>query len=287
VADEKLQDLWDFWYKELHDDSAGLTLRIPRILESTESEFQRIDVVENRVFGKLLVLYGSLMVADNDYNAYNEMITHVPLFAHPNPERVLIIGGGDCGALTEAMKHPEVKECTMCELDEKVVETAKKHFPRLTDGLSDPRCNLVFQDGRKFLEDSDDKYDVIILDLSDPIGPAADLFQASFHQTVYDRLNEDGILVAQSESPFFNQTVVKQMYRNLNSIFPVVRMYTCFMPIYPSGYWSFAFCSRKYDPVSGFDKKRWDKLGLTTRYYNDETHIGAFALPKFVRDLID
>ena len=286
IQEEGMADLWNVWYSELHNGASGLTLKVNRVVESLESEFQRIDVVENDDFGKLLVLYGSLMVCDNDNNAYNEMITHVPLFCHPNPKQVLIIGGGDCGALTEVLKHPEVERCTMCEIDRLVVETSQKHFPRLTTGLDDPRANLLIADGKKFIEESTDKFDLILLDLSDPIGPAADLFQKEFHQQVHDTLTDKGIMVAQSESPFYNKDTVTAMYRNLREIFPVVRMYTCFMPIYPSGFWSFAFCSKDVDPINDFDSDRYDRVKPATRYYNPEIHRASFALPQFVKELV-
>ena len=198
ITETGMDDLWNVWYSELHNHHSGLTIKIDRIIETRQSEFQRIDVVDSKNFGKLLVLYGSLMVCDNDNNAYNEMITHIGLFAHPKPEKVLIIGGGDCGALTEVLKHPEVQACTMCELDEMVVEVSKIHFPYLTQGVSDPRANILFQDGKKFIEETKEKFDIVILDLSDPVGPAADLFQKDFHQKVYDCLNDDGILIAQT-----------------------------------------------------------------------------------------
>ncbi len=162
ITETGMNDLWNVWYSELHNHNSGLTIKINRVLESTQSEFQRIDIVENDDFGKLLVLYGSLMVCDRDNNAYNEMITHVPLFSHPSPKEVLIIGGGDCGALTEVLKHPEVKRCTMCEIDKMVVEVSKRHFPNLTAGLSDPRANVVYQDGKKFIEDGREKFDLIL-----------------------------------------------------------------------------------------------------------------------------
>lgn len=286
IAEEGMNDLWNVWYSELHNGQSGLTVKIDRIIESVQSEFQRIDVLQTIDFGKMLVLYGSLMACDNDNNAYNEMIVHVPLFSHPAPKRVLIIGGGDCGALTEVMKHPEVESCLMCELDEKVVEVSRRHFPDLCKGVDDPRAKLIFQDGKKFIETTEEKFDVIILDLSDPVGPAADLFQKEFHQKVHDRLNDDGILVAQIESPFYNQDTVKSIYTNLTQVFPTTRMYTCFMPIYPSGFWSFGFCSKKYDPLTDFDEKRWMDLSLTTKYYNADIHSGAFCLPQFVKDLL-
>jgi len=286
IKEEGMADLWNLWYKELHNNVSGLTLKIDRVLESTQSEFQRIEVLENKDYGKLLVLYGSLMVCDNDNNAYNEMITHVPLFCHPRPKKVLIIGGGDCGALTEVLKHPEVEKCLMCEIDKKVVEISRKHFPYLTAGLKDPRAKVIYEDGKIFMEKTKEKFDIIKLDLSDPVGPAADLFQKSFHRKVYEKLTPDGILIAQSESPIYNQSTIKAMYANLSDIFPIVKIYTCIMPIYPSGYWSFAFCSKKYDPLDDFNQARYDRLRLATRYYNDETHRAAFALPQFIKNLL-
>jgi len=286
IKEEGMENLWNVWYSELHKGRSGLTLRVNRVIESLQSEFQRIEVLENDDFGKLLVLYGSLMVCENDNNAYNEMITHVPLFAHPNPKRVLIIGGGDCGALTEVMKHPKVEQCTMCEIDELVVKTAKKHFPDLTAGLDDPRSKVIFEDGKKYIEESKEKFDIIILDLSDPVGPAGDLFQKSFHKQVYDKLNDNGIMVAQSESPYYNKHTVRSMYSNLRELFKVAQMYTCFMPIYPSGLWSFAFCSKGIDPIDDLDVDRYKKLNLITKYYNLETHQAAFSLPEFIKNLV-
>lgn len=286
VPPETPEGLWDVWYSELHENAVGLTMKVERVLESTESEFQRIDVLENRFYGKLLSLYGSLMVAEGDNNAYNEMISHVPLFTHPEPASVLVIGGGDCGTLTEVLKHPEVKRCTMCEIDEKVVEVSKRHFPDHVKGLADSRANLVFEDGKQFINDSTESFDVILLDLSDPIGPAFELFQKEFHRSVYNRLADDGILVAQSEAPLLNGEIIQPMYKNLRDIFPIVKMYTCFMPIYPSGHWSFAFCSKKYDPLEDFKRERVRQANLDTRYYNEDVHTGSFALPQFIKRII-
>lgn len=287
IREESMEDLWNVWYTELHQGVSGLTLKVKRLIESTESDFQRIDVIDTAEFGKALVLYGSLMVADGDTGAYNEMIAHVPLFVHPAPEEVLVIGGGDGGCVSNILMHPGVKRCTICEIDEKVIETSRKHFPRLARGYDDPRCRILIRDGKDFIETTDETFDLIILDLSDPVGPAADLFQKDFHQAVYRRLNDDGIMVAQSESPLFNPRTVKAMYANLKGIFPIARMYTCIMPIYPSSYWSFAFCSKKYHPLDDFDAARYEKTDLDEcTYYNRDVHFGSFALPQYVKNLL-
>ena len=281
-----MEDLWNVWFTELHQGMSGTTVKIKRLLESTHSKFQRIDILDTEEFGKMMVLYGSIMVADGDLNSYNEMISHIPLFVHPRPDRVLIIGGGDGGALTNVLKHPEVKKAVMCELDSKVVDVAKKHFPDSCNGFKDRRARLVFMDGKDYVNKGKEKFDIIMLDLSDPVGPAADLFQKKFHKQVYSRLNDDGIMIAQSESPLFNQATVKQLYKNLRGIFPIVKMYLAYVPIYPSCYWSFSFCSKKYHPIIDLDVERYKRLKLKNNYYNLDTHIGAFALPQFVKNLI-
>ena len=154
IMESSMDDLWNVWFTELHLGHSGITVKVKRLIESTTSKFQRIDVLDTYDFGRMLVLYGSIMVADNDLSSYNEMITHVPLFTHPNPEKVLIIGGGDGGALTNVMKHPEVKKATMCEIDRKVVEISRKYFPKLTKGLDDNRARVVYENGKKFLNNS-------------------------------------------------------------------------------------------------------------------------------------
>jgi spermidine synthase len=288
ITEESMDQLWNVWYTELHQGKSGLTFKVTRVIETTQSEFQRIDVIETEEFGKALVLYGSLMVAEGDTGAYNEMISHVPLFVHPEPKNVLVIGGGDGGCVTNVLMHPEVEQCTICEIDEKVIEVSRRYFPKLTRGFDDPRCRILFQDGKKLIEETDEKFDIIILDLSDPIGPAADLFQKSFHESVCNRLKDDGIMIAQSESPLFNPKTVRAMYSNLDKIFPLVRMYTCLMPIYPSCYWSFAYCSKKYHPLNDFDAERYNRINLDEcTYYNKDIHFASFGLPKYVKKLVE
>ena len=288
IHEESMEELWNVWFTELHQGKSGLTFKVSRLLESIDTPYQRIDVIETEEFGRALVLYGSLMIADGDTGAYNEMIAHVPLFVHPRPEEVLVIGGGDGGCVTNVMMHAGVKRCTICEIDEMVIETSRKYFPKLTGGFDDPRLRRIIKDGKIFISETDEKFDIVILDLSDPIGSAADLFQKSFHQAVFDRLNDDGILVAQSESPLFNPKTVTAIYENLKDIFPIVKMYTCLMPIYPSCYWSFAFCSKKYHPLDDFNSDRYAKTNLDgCTYYNKDIHFGSFALPQYVKKLVE
>ncbi|NOZ11181.1 MAG: polyamine aminopropyltransferase [Gammaproteobacteria bacterium] len=275
------------WFTELHHQRVGLSLKVSRVLYSEYSDFQRIDVIDTEQFGKALVLYGSIMITEKDEFVYHEMLSHVPLNVHPKPEKVLIIGGGDGGVLREVTKHSSVQQATMVEIDKKVVEVCKQYFPEV-GGFDHPKSRVIFDDGAAFVANTNEKFDVILADTSDPIGPAEVLFQKPFYQSAYDCLSDDGIFVPQSESPLFHQDSVTKIYRNLKSVFPIVRMYLAHIPTYPSALWSFAFCSKKYDPLEDFDENfvsgRLTGMGL--KYYNKDIHRACFALPGYVKDLV-
>ncbi len=284
VREDSMGNLWNMWFTELHRGRAGLTLKVSQVLYSEVSDFQRIDVLDTEEFGKTLVLYGSIMITEKDEFVYHEMIAHVPLFVHPKPERVLVVGGGDGGTIREVIKHRSVQQATLVEIDRQVVEVSKRFFPQVASGFEDPRVRIQYDDGARFLVDTGEQFDIILADTSDPIGPAEVLFQQPFYQTAYDRLADDGIFVAQSESPWFHQDSVVKIYRNLREVFPIVRMYLAHIPTYPSALWSFAFCSKKYDPLTDFDPRRANEFA--GRYYNAEIHNASFALPQYVKGLV-
>ena len=282
-----MTDLWNVWFTELHQNRAGLTIKIKKLLYSGESPFQRIDIIDTYEFGKMLVLYGSIMITEKDEFVYHEMLGHVPLFTHPDPKQVLVIGGGDGGTVREVLKHPQVERTTLVEIDEMVVQKCQEYFPDVAGQLSNPRARVLFEDGEKYLATTSEKFDVILCDAADPIGPAEVLFQKEFHQMAYDCLNDDGIFVTQSESPFFHQRTLKNMYQNLSRIFPIVRVYWAYIPTYPSAIWSFTFCSKKYDPITDFDLNRYLKTNPETNYYNEGIHKASFVLPNFIKKLLD
>ena len=281
ISESSMTDLWNVWFSELHRRRAGLTIKIKQLLYSGKSPYQRIDVLDSYEFGRILVLYGSIMVTEKDEFVYHEMLSHVPLFAHPNPRRVLIIGGGDGGTLREVMRHKGVK-ATMVEIDEMVVQTSQKYLPSIGTAFKNPRAQVLFEDGERYLAATKEKFDVILVDASDPVGPAEVLFQKPFHKNVARCLNPGGIFVTQSESPFFHQKTVNGIQRNLREIFPVVRLYTASIPTYPSGLWSFSYCSDKVDPVAQFKESRVKKANLKFKYYNAALHRACFALPSFM-----
>lgn len=286
IREESMTDLWNVWFTEMHQNRVGLTIKVKRLLYSGESPFQRIDVLDTYEFGKMLVLYGSIMITEKDEFVYHEMLSHVPCFTHPDPKQVLVIGGGDGGTVREVLKHPEVERVTLVEIDQMVVEKSLEYFPEVSYQLKNPKTRILFEDGEKFLATTEEKFDVILCDASDPIGPAEVLFQKKFHQMAYDCLKEDGIFVTQSESPFYHQRTLRRMYDNLKDIFPIVRVYWAYIPTYPSAIWSFTLCSKKYDPVADFDAVRYEKSNITTKYYNDGIHKAAFVLPNFIKDVL-
>lgn len=284
VQEAPLESQGGLWFTELHRGRAGLTLKVSRMLYSENSDFQRIDVFETEEFGKVLVLYGAVMLSERDEFVYHEMIAHVPLNVHPKPARVLIIGGGDGGTLREVLRHEEVESATMVEIDRQVVEVSQRFFPQLGTAFAHPKAQVIYDDGAHFVTTTERTFDVVLADTSDPVGPAEVLFQRSFYQQVFDRLSEDGVFVPQTDSPFYNSQSVKQIYQNLRTVFPIVRMYLAHIPTYPSALWSFAFCAKRYHPLDDFRVERCGQPGL--RYYNAEVHRASFALPNYVKELL-
>jgi len=277
------------WYTEKHTPHAGITLEIKRTLFSGRSAYQQLDIVETAEYGRMMLLDGLVMCTERDEFVYHDMIVHPALFVHPAPKQVLVIGGGDGGTIREVVRHPEVELATLCEIDGLVVEKSVEFLPELACAIdgSHPKVKLHIDDGLAYIRENRDSFDVILVDSTDPIGPAVGLFEKDFYQLVHAALKEDGIMVAQSESPFYHADIQKKMYGALREVFPIVEMYQAFIPTYPSGLWSFAFASKKYHPVRDFDRRRAAARTFRTRYYNEDLHLGAFMLPTFARENID
>ncbi|NYZ77470.1 polyamine aminopropyltransferase, partial [Candidatus Micrarchaeota archaeon] len=261
----------------------AISVGIKKLLEDVETPYQHLQIFDTVYFGKMLVLDGAIMITDFDEFVYHEMISHVPLLTHPNPKRVLIIGGGDGGVAREVAKHPGVEEIHVCEIDETVVDLCKKHFPKVSTALGDRRVKIFYEDGSKFIKEHKGHYDVILVDSSDPVGPAEPLFKENFYKDLKDAAAADGIIVTQSESMYYHKELLKGMAEFNKRLFPVYKYYHANVPTYPSGVIGFSFCSKKHEPMK-FDEKRAAQLkGL--QYYTPEIHRAAFVLPKFFREL--
>lgn len=272
------------WFEEQLEVSLGRIFKVKctNRLESVRSAFQKIDVYETVAFGKMLVHDDVIMVTEKDEAHYHEMIAHVALNSHRCPQRVLVIGGGDGGTMREVMRHPEVRSAHLCEIDGEVVRVCRKHFPDMTRSFDDPRVELFFKDGAEFVRAHRDSYDVIIVDSSDPVGPAEVLFRQEFYQGMHDALRPDGIAVTQSESFQYHAPVIAKVAAFSREIFPIYRYFFSMVPTYPSGLIGFSYCSKKYDPIADFDEQRAAAMeGL--RYYNAGIHRASFALPEFTR----
>lgn len=278
-------------YNEYYNGRTGLTVGINRLLFSEQTPYQLIEVYETDTWGNLLTIDGMVMLSEKDEFVYHEMLTHVGLFSHPQPKRVLIIGGGDGGTAREVMRHPSIEKVDMVEIDEAVIRASKQYLPDVGD-WDNPRLNVLIEDGIKYVQSESDPYDVIIIDGSDPVGPAEGLFEKDFIQACYDGLNEGGVLTAQTESPWepkYHKSMQK-VFKALESIYPVSRMYLAYIPLYPAGMWSFAYASKGADPLSDntFNgvTKGLEDFGDDLKYYNAAVHEGCFALPNFVQDII-
>lgn len=276
----------ELWYTEYQTENLGLTARIKETLYAGRSEYQQVAVVDSLEFGRMLVLDGVFQTSVFDEFIYHEMIAHVPLFVHPDPRTVLVIGGGDGGTVREVVKHQSVEVAEMVEIDGLVVDVSKKYLPEISVALNDnhPKLRLKIGDGIKHMQEVENKYDVIIVDCSDPIGPGEGLFTHAFYQNVHKALKPDGLFVQQTESPFFHQDLIKRLKDDIASLFPITRLYLANIPLYPSGLHCFTIGSKQYDP-SQADLNRIPE-NLDTRYYNREIQKSCFALPNFVQDLL-
>lgn len=279
----------DLWFSEKHTPNVKFSIRVDRQLYSGQSDFQRIDVSESPEFGRILVLDGYLMLTEKDEFIYHEMIVHTPLAVHPHVKNVLVIGAGDGGAVRELTRYPEIGRIDLAEIDGQVIEVCKKFLPQTSCKMDDPRVHIYVEDGLKFVRRHADEYDLIIVDSTDPFGPGEGLFTKEFYGNCYKALKEDGIMVNQHESPFYEQDALamQRAHKRIIESFPFSRIYQAHIPTYPSGHWLFGFSTKKYHPLKDLDEARWNARGLKCRYYTTTLHRGAFYLPAYVEEMLE
>lgn len=278
----------DMWFSDEHTDNVKLSIRVEQQLFSAQSEFQRIDVLESREFGKILVADGDLMLTEKDEFIYHEMITHVPMAVHPDVEKVLVIGGGDGGIVRELVKYDTIQKIDVVEVDPLLIEVCRKFFPQMACSLNDNRVEITNEDGLRFVRSKSDEYDLIIIDSPNPFGPGEGLFTKEFYGNCYNALQSDGIMINQHESPFYREEAFQcqRMHKRIRASFPISRIYQAFIPSYPSGHWLFGFASKVYHPTDDLDDTSWMLKGIPTKYYLPRVHRGVFALPAYVEELV-
>lgn len=250
-------------------------------LASVRSNLQLIEVYSSPDFGRILVIDGVVQLTERDEYIYHEMLAHVPLHIHARPERVLIIGGGDGGTLREVTRHQEVRDITLVEIDPEVVNVSKKWLPSLSVGFGDPRVKLIIEDGLQFLKRDDSKYDIILVDSTDPVGAAAKLFELPFYKDAAGHLYDHGIFTCQSESLHFHLETVKRVQKSLRSCFQSVDLYTVCIPTYPGNLWTFSIASRSLG-----SRSRLERAKVKGQYYDTDVHNAAF-IPKSLLKKLD
>jgi spermidine synthase len=276
------------WFTEICTEcGSAFSLQITGKLHEEETPFQTIAIYDTIRFGKLMTIDGYTMVSSLDNFLYHEMMSHPAIFTHPDPKRVLIIGGGDCGTLREVLKHPGIEAAHQVEIDERVTRLAEQYFPELTEANEDPRAELMFIDGIQYVADSAaGSYDVIIIDSTDPIGQAARLFGTAFYSDCHKLLGDQGILVAQSESPLMHPKLIKSMRNNmLEAGFADVATLPFPQPLYPSGWWSATMAGKR--TVQDFRAADARDRSFDTNYYTPEIHRGALTLPPMLASAME
>lgn len=272
----------ELWFTEKQTPTFGITAKIRQTFVHEQTEFQQLDMIETEEFGRMLVLDGMVMTTVKDEFVYHEMVAHPVLNTHPDPKHVLVVGGGDGGVIREILKHPGVERAVLVEIDGKVIEYSKQFLPEIAGKLEDPRVEVIVNDGYMHILEHKNEYDVIMVDSTEPVGPAAPLFERGFYQGIHEALKDEGIFVAQTDNPWFKADLIRQVHRDVKEIFPVVRVYGANIPTYPSGLWTFTMGSKKHDPIE-VDENSIPELD--TKYYSPRLHKAAFVLPRFVEEL--
>lgn len=276
------------WFTEQHAYSgSSIGFRITQRLHAEQTPFQSIEIYESTDWGNVMVIDGCMMVTTRDNFLYHEMMSHPALFTHARARRVVIIGGGDCGTLREVLKHDEVESAIQVEIDERVTRLAERYFPELCASNNDPRAQLLFIDGIKWMADCEpESLDVVIVDSTDPIGPAEGLFNEAFYQSCLKALRPGGILVQQSESPLVHLPLLTSMRNAMKAAgFHALRTLMFPQPCYPTGWWSATLAGKGTD-LSSFRERDAATKAFATRYYNAEMHKAALATPEFLREAL-
>lgn len=288
----KIKSTKNIWFTERNENIALSLKHSGERLYNYKSNFQKIEIYQTEAFGRILVLDGNIVCAEEDEYVYHEMIAHVPVFAQNEPKNILVIGGGDGGTVRELLRHENIEQIDLVEIDEYVIKAAREYLPALASSLKNRRVNIKVEDGIDFVKNCrSDVYDIVIVDSDDPVGPGEGLFTESFYKDIYRILKSDGIMITQSESPRFNQQIFKDVFQWYSKIFKRenVYCYLMYLPSFPSGMWSFSYSSKgNIDPFQNLHKEKIRDFSAKNnlKYYSFDIHNSSFVLPKFVQDIL-
>lgn len=273
----------DLWLSEYSSDNLKLSLRVKDLVHTEKTPYQDMLIADTYEYGRTLMLDGAYQLTEKDEFTYSEMMAHVPVCAHVNPEKVMIIGGGDGAIMREVLKHECVKKCTLVDIDERVIEASKKYLPFAGCSFGDERADVKCMDAMKYIRETDERYDVVIIDSTDPVDFAAGLFRSDFYEDVKRVMTDSAMLTELTESPFTDSDLMVQAIREMRKVFPSVRMYWGVVPTYPSGMWTYGLASMNAD-VNPAEPLRTVK---PTKYYTNEIHKACFVLPPFLEEMIN
>ncbi len=276
-----------FFEESVAGGNVETVFRVSKIEFSKQSAVQKIDIFSTPDFGKVLAMDGMIQLNERWEFTYHEMIVHVPMFSHSNPENVLVIGGGDGGAVREILKHKSVKHVDLVEIDPEIIKICKENFPTVASKITNPAVSIYNEDGKNFVARKHSQYDVIIVDSTDPYkGAGNSLFTNEFYASCRDALKDDGVMAVQAENPVYDSKEMERCFGEIRKAFSIVKPYVAFVPMYPSGFWVFAYASKKVDPSFKGDESRIKALDGTLIYYNRKIHDAAFVIPTFLDKLI-
>lgn len=270
----------ELWLSEYSTDNLKLSMRVKSLIHTEKTAYQDLLIADTYEYGRTLMLDGAYQLTEKDEFTYSEMMAHVPICAHPDPKNVMIIGGGDGAIMREVLKHDCVKKCTLIDIDERVIESSKKYLPFAGCSFSDSRADVKCMDAMKYIRETGERYDVVIIDSTDPVDFAAGLFQSKFYDDVKRVMTDSAMLTELTESPFTDTDLMTQAIREMRRVFPCVKMYWGVVPTYPSGMWTYGLASMR---ESSFEPLRTVK---PTRYYTEGIHRASFVLPPFLEELI-
>ena len=279
----------DLWFSEFHTPHVKLSIQVSRHVYQEVSAFQQIDVFDTPEFGRILTLDGYMMLSEKDEFIYHEMIVHPAFATNPNIKRVLVIGAGDSGTIRELVKYSTIEHIDLVEIDEAVVRISQEYLPQTASAFADERVAIHFEDGMPFVRRQHNAYDLIIVDSTDPFGPGENLFTREFYGNCFHALTENGIMINQHESAFYQQDreAMERAHKQIHRVFPVAEIYQFHLPTYPSGYWLFGYASKGIHPVNDLQEENWTSCNIQTKYYNLPLHKGAFALPTYIKERLN
>lgn len=271
----------DLWFTEYQTPNMRLSLRISNILVNVQTSYQHLMVADTEQYGRLMALDGAIQVTEKDEFTYHEMLSHVALSAHPNPENVLVVGGGDGGTAREAARHESVEKVVLVDIDRQVIDASRQFFPTLSAGLDDPKVTVLTMDAIEYIRGKKNVFDVALVDSTDPVDFAEGLFLEPFYRDVFNSLTDEGFIAAQTESPFAEPDILSDAVSEMKKVFPIVKVYWGAMPTYPTGMWSYAIGSKKHDP-----SEIRSGIPVSTRYYSENIHRASFVLPPFLEEIV-